>query len=194
MSKRLLNAAIAAALVALAFVAFAIPASAQQRTLRVRLATGSVIVVTVDAPCVPMSQIPGLPGTPVEDLTPSSVCPGASVPTPPPTQTTPPAPPQQPQQGGNGGGGSSRPHSNGGSNRSGDRPSTSKGHKQGRTRSHAHANPNTDPQAEAKARKKHKRRSDGVPTPHNPTFFDALPGPAGTSGVPNFVIQKFKVP
>jgi murein DD-endopeptidase MepM/ murein hydrolase activator NlpD len=33
-----------------------------------------------------------------------------------------------------------------------------------------------------------------VPTPSNPTFFDALPGPSSISGVPNFVIQKFKVP
>src|SRR3954466_2638370 len=102
MSRRLLNAAIAVALVALAFVAFALPASAEQRTLRVRLATGSVITVTVDAPCVPMNQIPGLPGTPVEDLTPSNICPGASAPTPT-TPATPPTP-QQPQQGGNNGG------------------------------------------------------------------------------------------
>ncbi|MFL5825803.1 MAG: lytic murein transglycosylase, partial [Thermoleophilaceae bacterium] len=38
------------------------------------------------------------------------------------------------------------------------------------------------------------RQPDGVPTPHNPTFFDALPGPAQVSGVPNFVISKFRVP
>ena len=33
-----------------------------------------------------------------------------------------------------------------------------------------------------------------MPTPSNPTFFDALPGPSPVHGVPNFVIQKFKVP
>ncbi|MBX5469577.1 MAG: lytic murein transglycosylase [Thermoleophilaceae bacterium] len=33
-----------------------------------------------------------------------------------------------------------------------------------------------------------------MPTPHNPTFFDALPGPAQVTGVPNFVISKFRVP
>ena len=194
MSKRLLNAAIAVALVALAFVAFALPASAQQRTLRVRLATGAIVTVTVDAPCVPMNQVPGLPGTPVEDLTPASVCPPATSDTP--TQPQAPPPPDQPQQGGDDG---ARPHagsgSTGGSTRSGDRPSSHRGHKQGRTRSHRHASANSDPQAEVKSRKKkHKRRADGVPTPHNPTFFDALPGPAPTTGVPNFVIQKFKVP
>jgi Transglycosylase SLT domain/Peptidase family M23 len=33
-----------------------------------------------------------------------------------------------------------------------------------------------------------------APAPTNPTYFDALPGPAVASGVPNFVIQKFRVP
>ncbi|MFL5782169.1 MAG: lytic murein transglycosylase [Thermoleophilaceae bacterium] len=35
--------------------------------------------------------------------------------------------------------------------------------------------------------------SDGSPTSSNPSFVDALPGPA-VHGVPNFVIQKFRVP
>ncbi|MEA2469649.1 MAG: hypothetical protein QOE38_648, partial [Thermoleophilaceae bacterium] len=146
MSNRLLNAAIAVALVALAFVSFALPASAEQRTLRVRLATGSIITVTVDAPCVPMDQVPGLPGTPVEDLTPSSVCPPAA----PDTPAQPQQPATPPQQGGNDGG---RPQSGGGSGGSkqpSSSPSTHNGHKQGRTRSHSHAAPNSDPQAQAK--------------------------------------------
>src|SRR6476661_4599761 len=192
MTKKLLYVTLVAALAAVAVVAFALPAGAAQRTFKVRLATGNVITVTVDAPCVPMDQVPGLPGTPVEDLTPSSVCPPATQ-TPPPGQPQPGTPttpqtgtnPGQPPSN-NSGSGSGSNHSSGGN------PSSHKGHKQGRTRSHAHATPNTDPQAQAKARKK-KRRSDGVPTPHNPTFFDALPGPA-TTGVPNFVIEKFKVP
>jgi hypothetical protein len=199
MSNRLLNAAIAAALAALAFVVFVVPASAATRTLRVRLVTGQIVTVTVDAPCVPMSQIPGLPGTPVADLTPSSVCPPAGTPTvpttPAPSPTTPTSPtsPQQPpqNQGGSGGG---KKHSGGRSNSSSGSPSTSKGHKQSGNRSHQHASANSNPQAEAKARKKKSRHSNGVPTPNNPTFFDALPGPATTSSVPNFVIDKFKVP
>jgi hypothetical protein len=36
-------------------------------------------------------------------------------------------------------------------------------------------------------------RSDGSPSPSAPGFMDALPGPA-VRGVPNFVIQKFRVP
>jgi hypothetical protein len=198
MSKRLLNAAIAMALVMLAFVAFALPASAAQRTFRVRLVTGQIVTVTVDAPCVPMSQVPGLPGTPVEDLTPPSVC-APNVPTPTTPQPSP-APPQNPSQNPqspsqSGGNSSSHSHSqSGNSSGSNGQPAAHKGHKQNGSRSHQHAGANSNPQAQAKARKKRQRRSDGVPTPHNPTFFDALPGPATTSSVPNFVIDKFKVP
>ena len=38
------------------------------------------------------------------------------------------------------------------------------------------------------------RNPDGSPTPSNPGFVDALPGPSTASGVPNFVIRKFRVP
>jgi transglycosylase-like protein with SLT domain len=38
------------------------------------------------------------------------------------------------------------------------------------------------------------RNSNGTPTASNPTFFNALPGPATVKGVPNFVIQQFRVP
>ena len=38
------------------------------------------------------------------------------------------------------------------------------------------------------------RRADGAPTPANPSFMDALPGPSFRTGVPNFVIRKFRVP
>jgi len=38
------------------------------------------------------------------------------------------------------------------------------------------------------------RAPGGAPTTSNPSFIEALPGPAGSSGVPNFVIRKFRVP
>ncbi|MGE5636176.1 MAG: lytic murein transglycosylase, partial [Nocardioidaceae bacterium] len=38
------------------------------------------------------------------------------------------------------------------------------------------------------------RNTDGSPTPANPGFMDALPGPSSADGVPNFVIRKFRVP
>ena len=38
------------------------------------------------------------------------------------------------------------------------------------------------------------RNSDGSPTTSNPGLVDALPGPSTATGVPNFVIRKFRVP
>ena len=38
------------------------------------------------------------------------------------------------------------------------------------------------------------RNADGTPTPSNPGFVDALPGPSTATGVPNFIIRKFRVP
>ena len=38
------------------------------------------------------------------------------------------------------------------------------------------------------------RNVDGSPAPSNPGLIDALPGPSEASGVPNFVIRKFRVP
>src|SRR3954447_2215321 len=38
------------------------------------------------------------------------------------------------------------------------------------------------------------RTPGGAPTRSNPTFTDALPGPSTATGVPNFIIRKFRVP
>ena len=38
------------------------------------------------------------------------------------------------------------------------------------------------------------RNPDGSPTRDNPGFVDVLPGPSTASGVPNFIIRKFRVP
>ena len=38
------------------------------------------------------------------------------------------------------------------------------------------------------------RNSDGSPALSNPGFVDALPGPSSSSGIPNFIIRKFRVP
>jgi hypothetical protein len=38
------------------------------------------------------------------------------------------------------------------------------------------------------------RNADGSPAPGNPGLIDALPGPSFATGVPNFVIRKFRVP
>ena len=58
MTRKLLYVTVVAALAIVAVVAFAIPASAEQRTFRVKLSDGSIITVTVDAACGPV-RLPG---------------------------------------------------------------------------------------------------------------------------------------
>ena len=60
------------------------------------------------------------------------------------------------------------------------KPTAKKGHKKG----HKKAKPRTPPPPVTKS---------GVPTPANPTFSYALPGPAPI-GVPNFFIESFQIP
>ncbi len=68
--------------------AFTIPASAEKRTIYVRLVTGQVVPVTVDVPPgTPLDDIQ-LPGTPVPPGTPSK--PKEPATSPPPTTTAPP--------------------------------------------------------------------------------------------------------
>ncbi|MFL5885262.1 MAG: lytic murein transglycosylase, partial [Thermoleophilaceae bacterium] len=199
-TKRLLLALLGVALVAGAFAFATLPASAQLRTFKVRMVNGSIITVTVDVPSsLPASQVP-LPGQLIQEITgslPSTpTTPSVPLPTQPPaTGPTTPSTPTAPQSSSGGGSNSS---SGGGSHKP---SSTKKGAKQHHSSSRKHASSNSQAQAEAK-RKKAKRKAatkptklrnpDGTPTPQNPTFFDALPGPSET--VPNFVIQKFQVP
>ena len=46
----------------------------------------------------------------------------------------------------------------------------------------------------ASRRRAKLRNPDGSPTPANPGLIDALPGPSTATGVPNFIIRKFRVP
>jgi hypothetical protein len=203
MSRKFLSATLVVVLAAVAVVAFALPAAAAQRTFQVRLANGSIITVTVDAACVPMDQVPGLPGTPIADLTPPNVCAGSGGGGSP---TTPTTPQQTPPPSGGQGGNTPGPNANGGgsgqTNTPG-RPSSGHGHAQGHSGSRRPAQPAPGSKSQSQAqgsKPKHRkkkpapRQSNGVPTPSNPTFFDALPGPSSVQGVPNFVIEKFKVP
>src|SRR3954447_26917855 len=206
MTKKLLYVTVVAALAIVAVIAFALPAAAEQRTFKVQLADGSVITVTVQAACVPMDQVPGLPGTPVEDLTLPGVCDSGSGGGE--ATTTTPAPPPPPDPGNQNGGKNPGPSVNGGNTGGGHdspstRPSSGHGHRQDHSGSRRPARPdhsgdNSQAQDQTEPKKHHHkkspRRSDGVPTPSNPTYFDALPGPGIASGVPNFVINKFKVP
>ncbi|HEX8051770.1 MAG TPA: lytic murein transglycosylase [Thermoleophilaceae bacterium] len=207
MKRRLFFAILLAAVVASALAIFSMSASAQLRTFLVKLPTGNVIRVTVDAPAgVPMDQVPGLPGTPIQELTP----PGGG------------DEPAAPSGGGDGGGdqggdkGTKPPASSGGGDQGsgsdkGSKPSSDGGSDQSRDRGDKKKDPSRadEPQSKAeeeraKERKKKAkerdrertplRNQDGSPTRTNPTFFDALPNPTPGTAVPNFVIRKFQVP
>ena len=204
--RRLLLATLLVGVLAGALAIFSTSASGQLRTFLVKLPTGNVIRVTVDAPAgVPMDQVPGLPGTPIQELTP----PGGEE----------EAPPSGGGDGGGDQGGDSGPKpptgSGGGDQGSGgdksDRPSSDSGSDQGRERGDKKKDPARadEPQSEAeeerakerkkKAKERDRERTplrnrDGSPTRTNPTFFDALPNPTPGTAVPNFVIRKFQVP
>src|SRR4051812_6541764 len=184
MKKRLFYILLAAGLASIAILTTLTQgASAELRTITVQLATGQVITVTVDVPPdTPLSQIQ-LPGTPVAPGTPST-----------PTTTQPSQP-------------SSPNGTSGNNNSSSGSPTTKKGDKQKSSGSDQNATPeaqalNGQPQAEVKKEKAKKkgrpqtplRNPDGTPSSSNPTGFDTLPGPSYTKGVPNFVIEKFRVP
>src|SRR4051794_9906597 len=190
MSKRLLFVLLTAALAAATVVGLTVPANAELRTVTVQLADGSTTSVTVDVP----------PGTPLDQVQiPTVPTPSPTLPAPLPTPTAPgsPAPQPSPDQPSTGGGNSGD---------SGDQaPSSAKGDVQKTTGTKEKAKPNAlddapnaKPQDEVKKKldkiNEKLRNPDGSPAQSNPTFFDALPGPAVASGVPNFVIQKFRVP
>src|SRR4051812_17690305 len=190
MSKRLLFVLLTAALATATLVGFTVPATpanAELRTVTVRLADGSLTTVTVDVP----------PGTPLDDIT---IPPPPTVPSLPVPVPTPPGSPAPPPPGGDQGSGS-QPSDQ----QPDDTPNADKGNKQKTTGGKEKAKPNAlsdapnaEPQREVKKKldkiNEKLRNPDGSPAPTNPTFFDALPGPAIASGVPNFVIQKFRVP
>jgi hypothetical protein len=206
MKRRLLFATLLVGVLAGVLAVFSMSASAQLRTFLVKLPTGNIIRVTVDAPAgLPMDQVPGLPGTPIQELTPPGGDEGS-------------APSGGDSGGGDQGGdkGTKPPSGSGGGDQNsggdkGSKPSSNGGSDQDRERGDKKKDPaNADePQSEAeekrakerekkaKERKRERtplRNRDGTPTRSNPTFFDALPNPTPGTAVPNFVIRKFQVP
>src|SRR4051794_4956673 len=188
MSKRLLFALLTAAMAVATVVGFTVPAtpaSAELRTVTVQLADGSTTTVTVDVPPPPppaQFKLPPLPPVPTVPV---------PIPTPPGSPTPPPGGDQGQQP-------SDQPSPD-------DTPNADKGKKQknsgGKEKAKPNAldeAPNAEPQKEVKKKldeiNSKLREPDGSPAPTNPTYFDALPGPAVAAGVPNFVIQKFRVP
>jgi len=161
------------------------PASAENHLYRVTLLGGQTTVVTAPAgqlpsfgidlgpvptPTVPQPTVPRLPGSPP---------PPSSTPSPPSSKPAPAKP--QP--------GKPRP--------SKPRPSKPRPHPHaapkhgGGAAPKAHAAPKSKPRPPA--RPKGPTGAGGVPTPLNPTFSLATPGPA-PMGVPNFFIDQFRIP
>jgi hypothetical protein len=185
MKKRLLSILLMAALLAVAaLTVLTFPAAAQ--TVDVRLPSGEIVKVDVP-PGTSVDDIQ-LPGTPVSP-TQTSTTPQAPAPEPKPEPAPEPGPPTA-------GGGSPQ-----GQSGSGER--FLRKHEKAEELS---AGPKPRPDNEGSKKKRRKRRHDnggaraklrnpdGTPTPDNPGFVDALPGPSTAAGVPNFIIRKFRVP
>ena len=190
MKRRLLTLLLAAgALVAAAVTALTIPAAAQTQTVYVQLATGEIVPVQVDVPDGSDLGDIQLPGTPVPPPT-------TSVPTTPtvpevddPTNNDGPAPAPQEPGSPSAGGGTPQERTNSGERVQ--RESTKDGELVGQVGARGRREGSRD---RLRGRRSPLRNADGTPTSSNPGFTDVLPGPSTASGVPNFIIRKFRVP
>jgi hypothetical protein len=187
-------------------------ASAEQRTLLVTLLGGAQMTVTVDVPPgTPVDQIkiPGVttPIVSVQDITPQKAAPPppAQEPAQDPAPASPPAPETNTP--------SSTPSSSSNDSAKDDaataptqEPKAAKQVTQETTGKAQKSQPPVEPEKKPKKDEKKSdapwdvnkdanagRQPDGTPTPANPTFSEALPGPAPL-GVPNFFIDKFRIP
>ncbi|MDP8943183.1 MAG: lytic murein transglycosylase [Actinomycetota bacterium] len=178
MKKGFLTAAVPGALVAVALLVTG-SASAGSREVLVRLPTGDVVTASVSAdPCTPASELPlpaGLPaGSQVVGASGGADC-APAVPDPP-----------------TGSGGEAQPPTKAGerirkkaARERGRRKSRARGEGRRRSGPTGGVRPRTGPKL---------RGRGGVPTPQNPTYFDAQPGPADLKAVPNFTIRHFRIP
>ncbi|GAC1521070.1 MAG: hypothetical protein NVS2B6_05240 [Thermoleophilaceae bacterium] len=200
MTKRLSPLLATLVLAAIAVIAFALPASAALRTFLVRTPTGAVVTVTVNAPAgVAMGDVQGLPGTPIQELTPPPPPPAQS---PGPQQSAPAPEPQHPTPPGAGKGQGPERHAGPRHDAgvpSARTPRSRRGTAQPRSGSKAPAKKPNGPKA--KAQPKLKARQPGGAAPSSglgsgvkPSFFDMLPGPGAGVGVPDFVVQNFGPP
>src|SRR4051812_9347567 len=157
----LLSAAMLAALACLA--AFTVSASAEKQTIYVQLVTGQVVPVVVDVPPgTPLNQIP-LPGPPVP--APTLTQPQTET---QPTETSPTTEPKPKSKGG-------EPQKRTGSKKRAPK------RKHRLRRKEATQAPAEDKGSRPRHRRRHRtplRNPDGSPTPQNPGFIDALPGPS----------------
>ena len=214
MKTRVLTLLLATGVVMLAlFTALTIPATAQVETVWVRLPSGEIVQLKVEVPPGSTLEDIQLPGTPVPPPTQTETTPA---PPPPTTETTPappppakeppkeevePAPEPKPKPK------PDEPEPTGDRDRSSpertdsgvrvrrEREKAPK--RESRPRKREEAQPKEvveEPRARRRGRRTPLRKPNGTPTPQNPGFIDALPGPSTATGVPNFIIRKFRVP
>jgi hypothetical protein len=176
--RKLLIGLTSAGALSAGFGAAVLPASAELRTLTVTLLGGQTIQVTVDVPPgTPLDQIQ-LPGITTPILSIVDAGPVAAPPATAPAPAGEPAPTDAPVAGSQG-----------------EQETTGK---KTRKPSKAVAAPGAAAEQQAAAKKPTRkatktRAADGTPTGANPTFSYAIPGPAPV-GVPNFFIDKFRIP
>jgi hypothetical protein len=168
------------------FGAAVFPASAQLRTITVTLLGGQTTTMQVDAPAdTPVDQIPVPSVTTPADPTPAPPADTSTAPAPAPpadTSTSPsPAPADTSTTD------TPAPVVSGA-------PSVSAGGGQSQlTTGTALRTDVAKSKATGQPAPSAIRQANGIPTPANPTFSQALPGPAPI-GVPNFFIDKFRIP
>ena len=169
---------------------YAEPAEAQSSTVCVEIG-GVVQQITVPLVAGQLQLPPGAVQKPCEVLqqqpAPATPPPANTQPAPAPTAPAAPKPGAGQEQER---GGSKKPASKDGSKKRGSK-------KKGKSKARAEIEGGADGRKGRKGKRKASRgirNADGSPTPSNPGFVDALPGPSTASGVPNFVIRKFRVP
>jgi len=186
------------------------PASADSYMVTVRLDDGTVMTVIADLPpgatLDDAAASPAVPGTPVA-LEPQPAPAQAPAPvdkSPEPLDSGPPAPPRgksrsdSPPEAPAAEPRSNRsPNGDGGDDPDGNRPRPQRLGDEGGAA--PGPGPGDRPTKHITAQRRPGsgrplRHADGSPTSSNPGFVDALPGPTTATGVPNFIIRKFRVP
>src|SRR4051812_8237748 len=177
--KKILLALLPLAVAALVLATvLTIPAAAQKQRVTVRLADGTFQQWVVEAP-------DGATLQDIRTLIPQGE-PVAMEPVPEETPTVPPAPQLAPEPKVE-----TKPKAG-----HGERQKSSGDHHKVKAPKPSKPKSQPKPKAQPKPRLAPPplRDSGGAPTPSNPTFTDALPGPSTATGVPNFIIRKFRVP
>ncbi|MFL5869212.1 MAG: lytic murein transglycosylase [Thermoleophilaceae bacterium] len=182
-------------------VVLSLPASAQPYQVTVRLTDGSLQTVVVDLPAGAtledaVGHVEGEPVTltPLAGTSPNPTPPSTPKPPPPAAKPDPAAQPTPNKPAASGD--VAKPQTPAKQQPKQTKPKQKRPHPK-------HRRKKQQPKPQPKPKSSHPltgghtaplRRSDGTPTPTNPGFVDALPGPSTRRGVPNFVIRKFRVP